>query len=242
MGLNFEKIPTKDSDKEKPGNQFEKFSDWAPFNLLLTDVNFSSLEEPREVVNSKIYKLQESVLRYLSGLNIDQTEYNNKFNQIVNDFNINKAIRDLCDLIKEVTDVLRERLPEAEVVEREEWKKMFRIKEVNELVGYNDPDKYISHILNIHILPNRTTPIREKLILFRDGFRGLAQIVNSDEDIKKIVGDSWIALEKPKLVKEMGFKVENNLKDEFKRIFIEKNDKNAETVSMSREEFLKKYL
>lgn len=242
MALNFEKIQNKGGDTKKPESFLEKFPDWAPFNSLLIDINFSSFGEPREIVNSKIYKLQESVSRYLSGLKIDQTEYDNKFNQIVNNFNVNTAVKELWDLVKEITNVLRERLPEAEVVEREEWKNMFRIKEVNKLVGYNDPEESMSHLLNIHILPNRTTPIREKLTLFKEGFRGLAQIVNSDKDIKKIVGDSWIALEKPELVKEMGFKVEHDLKDEFKRIFIDKNDKSSETISMSREEFLGKYL
>ncbi|MFA6515161.1 MAG: hypothetical protein WCT42_02770, partial [Candidatus Paceibacterota bacterium] len=109
-------------------------------------------------------------------------------------------------------------------------------------IGYNDPNSYYSDALNIHILPNRTTSLKDKLKLFQEGFRSIAKIVDSNEKIKKIVGDSWIALEHPGVVKKLGFSAEKSFKDEFKRIFIDKNKKKSEIVSMGREEFLEKYL
>lgn len=144
--------------------------------------------------------------------------------------------------MEEIVSILRNRLPEAEKIEREEWKKFFKIKEVNQLVGYNEPDYFSQEILNIHILPNRTTPNNEKRKLFKEGFNSIAEIVNLNEKIKKIVGDSWIALEHPEIIKKLGFKFEKNLKDEFRRIFIEKDKKKSETITMSREEFLKRYI
>lgn len=235
-------IPNKNIETENQSFSPEKFLDWNPFNPAITDICFSAIEESREIVDSKIFKLKERIDEYFLRLGINHDYYDNAFNQILNSANTNEVIQKLADIMEEIVVVFRNRLPEAEKIEREEWEKFFKIKEVNQLVGYNEPDFFSQEIINIHILPNRTTSTNEKIKLFKEGFSGIAEIVNSNEKIKKIMGDSWIAFEHPEIIKKLGFKFEKNFKEEFKRIFIEKNKKKSEVISMSREEFLKKYL
>lgn len=236
-------IPNKKIETENQPFSPEKFLDWDPFNSDLSEICFSAIDdEYKSTVNYKIKALQTRVNKYLDKLNIPRSDYNLAFEQIIKNNDItHETLQKLSDLVTEVTDVIRLQLPEAETIEREEWVEKYKIVKVNQLLGYTELD-FDSSNLNIHVLPNRTTLFRDKLKFFKEGFQDIAKVVNSEERIKKIVGDSWIVLEHPELAKKLGFKVEKDFKKEFRRIFIEKTRKKSEVTSMSREDFLKKYL
>ncbi|MFA6514763.1 MAG: hypothetical protein WCT42_00660, partial [Candidatus Paceibacterota bacterium] len=129
--------PNQNIDQDIQQFNPDKFLDWNPFNYDMTDICFTSIEESRDLVNNKIRQLQERVQKYLNALKIKEVECDNTFNQLIKDPDTNRVLQSLGNFIEDLNKILRTRLPEAEVVEREEWIESFDIIPVNQMIGYN---------------------------------------------------------------------------------------------------------
>ena len=88
--------------------------------------------------------------------------------------------------------------------------------------------------LILHIPPSHTVSLSEKLKLMREGF-------------KKVEGSSWLADEHGSLVRKMGFDIKDiNFMEKFfvviGNILKKQNERPYKRVSISREDFLRRYL
>ena len=70
-------------------------------------------------------------------------------------------------------------------------------------------------------------PMGEIKKLFIEGLKELAKVVNDNKKIIVITGESWIIAKNPGIVEKLGFTID---------------DKNARSASISREDFLGRYL
>jgi len=101
--------------------------------------------------------------------------------------------------------------------------------------------------LILHIPPSHTVSLSEKLKLMREGFKKVADILVNDKSIKKVEGSSWLADEHGSLVRKMGFDIKDiNFMEKFfvviGNILKKQNERPYKRVSISREDFLRRYL
>lgn len=96
----------------------------------------------------------------------------------------------------------------------ENFGKTFREKPVtiwvNDMLGfeYSKDRKEI----DIHISDQRDKKTGEKLRLLRDGFKKLADILKHETGVELITATSWIVKEHPRLLKLLGFTLDENSK------------------------------
>jgi hypothetical protein len=107
--------------------------------------------------------------------------------------------------------------------------------QVNEALSYEviKDDERENDQISLHIPMMYTKKPTEMLSLFQQGLRVLADRLDSDPtlaDIPEITGYTWIAYEHPELVKKMGFTIKESSPEKHKGY-----------VSMSREDFIKRY-
>lgn len=108
------------------------------------------------------------------------------------------------------------------------------LTEINRLLSY---EKYKSTI-QIHAPAGKT--IDNKLGLYREGMRKLAEIVNKDPEVKQIETTSSLVAEHQGLFIRIGFKVEK-VTEEFKREHFAGEEGEVKRASISREEFLNRF-
>lgn len=110
---------------------------------------------------------------------------------------------------------------------------------VNDLLYYHVDKKGNMHL---HVHHNMLTDNREKLAMLRDGLKEVASILNSNPQINNVYATSWIVAENPKLMKMLGFEVHGKIgKLEEKKNF-EGETREIWKASISREDFISKYL
>lgn len=84
---------------------------------------------------------------------------------------------------------------------------------LNEMVTYGKEKDFI----HIHVSPSETLGLSEKIMMTKDAFSKLAEIVKQDENMKEIVASSWIVAANPGLMKNFGFTVDEPISgDELK--------------------------
>lgn len=110
------------------------------------------------------------------------------------------------------------------------------MKPLNEIMYYGGRDDYI----HIHLANARDMKKLRALVL--DGLQKLAEIIKADEKVKTIEATSWIVAKNPGLMEKMGFEVEGEIDEEFRRRHFGDDKRKISKATISREEFLKRYL
>lgn len=129
---------------------------------------------------------------------------------------------------------------------REEHKKEFeeaQAKAMNELSGFTEINRLLSYgkdgdRIHIHAPFGRT--VEGKLKLYREGMRKLAEIVENDPEVKKITATSALVAEHPSLFERAGFEI-SEVPEWIKEEHFD-GQKNIKKASISRDEFLKRFL
>jgi hypothetical protein len=86
-----------------------------------------------------------------------------------------------------------------------------RMNAMNETGGYIEINRLLSYgksglIIHIHATPGES--VGNKISLYREGMRKLAEIVNDDPEIKQVTATSFLVEEHPKLFETAGFEVD----------------------------------
>lgn len=116
---------------------------------------------------------------------------------------------------------------------------------INEILSYNIIDRY----LYLHLAPSTDLSISVKRKLIQDGFRELANIVNSNLDIDEICASSNIVVKNPKLLEHVGFEIDKSISTRvgigiYRKVggSVGFDNRPFGKATMSREKFLKRYL
>jgi len=110
------------------------------------------------------------------------------------------------------------------------------MKPLNEIMYYGGRDDYI----HIHLANARDLKNLRALVL--DGLQKLAEVIKNNEKVKTIEATSWIVAKNPGLMEKMGFEVEGEIDEEFRRRHFSDDKRKISKATIGREEFLKRYL
>lgn len=123
---------------------------------------------------------------------------------------------------------------------REQFWRVNDWEKVNDMIGFaiNGGD------MELHVAPCRTESNSWKMQMVRDALKKISHIVEKDESIKKVVGESWIVAANPGLIKLLGFIIveptEKKRKKSISEIFFGRSG--VGRMEANREEFLGKWL
>jgi hypothetical protein len=119
-----------------------------------------------------------------------------------------------------------------------------RAHAMNESLGFTEINRLLSygkhkHIIHIHALAGET--VKNKITLYREGMRKLAEIINNDSEINEITATSHLVATHPGLFTGAGFKVED-ISDEFRQEHFANEEREIKIAKINREEFLRRFL
>ncbi|MEK7664968.1 MAG: hypothetical protein AAB361_02400 [Patescibacteria group bacterium] len=112
------------------------------------------------------------------------------------------------------------------------------MKPLNEIMYYGGHDNYV----HIHLAHARDIGIGKLRSLVLDGLQKLAEVVKNNEKIEDIEATSWIVAKNPKLIEKLGFEVQGEINEEFRRQYFSEDERDIAMATIKREEFLKRYL
>jgi len=95
--------------------------------------------------------------------------------------------------------------------------------------------------IHIHVSPSETLRLSEKLVLIKDGFRKLRDILLADESIKEISATSWIVASNPGILEKLGFTIDGEIPKEMKDEHFENETRPVFNAHITRDEFIDKY-
>ncbi len=193
----------------------------------------------KETIDSIIFDLEnnESDRYYLSNEEIDRII---KTIKELKDVDCNKE--ELFDNIREifipVTKSIAARYNEIEAEEAEYFNKKEGFIKINRVLSYGGTHDTI----HLHHPPARTIPKEERSLLYIDGFRKLAKILESKDKMKYVTVSGPLAFRKKELLSRAGFDIEEMSDDLRERHF--KGSKKEEVImaKISRDKFLEIYL
>ena len=107
--------------------------------------------------------------------------------------------------------------------------------EINRLLSYGKSGS----IIHMHAPAGET--VGNKVTLYREGLRKLAEIINDDPKIKKVTATSPLVSAHPGLFTRAGFKVDD-VTDEFRQQHFAGEEREIKIAEIDREEFLKRFL
>lgn len=130
------------------------------------------------------------------------------------------------DILLPVTNTKFQYPREFEALQREQhYERNPSFIKINQLLSVDKEDE----VLNLHVPPNETTPLRDKIQMLTEGMKQIAELVQHDQSIKEVRGTSWIITQNPGLIEKLGFTVDDISKE-------------SGEAHISREDLLKKYL
>ncbi|MEK7648383.1 MAG: hypothetical protein AAB400_00505 [Patescibacteria group bacterium] len=117
-------------------------------------------------------------------------------------------------------------------------------KAMNESEGFTEINRLLSYgkssdLIHIHASLGKT--VENKLSLYRSGLRKLAEIIDRDPDIRRITATSPLVAQHPGLFTIAGFAVED-ISDDVRMLHFKNEKQEIKRASISREDFLKKFL
>jgi len=115
---------------------------------------------------------------------------------------------------------------------------------MNVLGGFTEINRLLSYGKSgpiIHIHAPAGEAVGNKITLYREGMRKLAELVESDPEIKEITATSHLVAAHPGIFTKSGFKV-NELSDEFRQQHFAGDEREIKIAKINREEFLKRFL
>ncbi len=147
-----------------------------------------------------------------------------------------KFVDGVMSAIKPILVFRKDHPDEFEKIAREAAMSQEGMTPLNEIMYYGGRDDYI----HIHLANARYVENLRALVL--DGLQKLAKIIEGNGKVKTIEATSWIVAKNPKLMEKMGFKIEGEIDDEFRRKYFSGDKRKISKAAISREEFLKRYL
>lgn len=82
--------------------------------------------------------------------------------------------------------------------------------ELNDILSYYVEDP---NTVSIHLADATELSVGQKITYLKDGLRSLAEVLIKEKDLKDvdtITATSWLVTEKPKLIENIGFIIDNN--------------------------------
>lgn len=209
---------------------------------------YNSIENLFEAYNNgeqRVNLLIEFLSPYLSNNLIkEQDQIKIDLLGCVNLNNKNEFISRVTEIVKPIISLVVNN-PEIEIKFKNEQPLELKRKVFNIFNKYEQIGKYISYgitgrTLHIH-LPDASDLIKDKsrTILFSEienDFNNLAKVVDNNSQIKEIVASSWIVANNPNILNNFGFIINHKYDS------IDKEGKESKFSSISRDEFLKRYL
>lgn len=117
-----------------------------------------------------------------------------------------------------------------------------RAEEGEEFIKINDLLSYgiTGDVAHIHVVPDGKV---EKLpSAFKEGAEKLAEIIEKNKTIKIVRAVSWIVAKHPRIMERLGFTLDGEVSEEFRRAHFGDSKQIIHVAHMNREDFLKKYL
>jgi len=151
----------------------------------------------------------------------------------------NEFVQRIKEILQPVIDFKLSKPEEFEEIARKEFIDNGKFTPVNEMIAYGEGD---DGWLHIHIAPHETSSIKEKLRLFKEGMKKLAEMAKKDENIKGLTGTSWIIAEFPKALERFGFTLTGEISDELRESHFKNEKRTIHGAQISREELIEKYL
>lgn len=159
---------------------------------------YQTSSERNKVITNKL----ESILHLLSE---EQKEYLfNSLEEVVDITDENEFVEKMFPVAKYYLGIKTEQLDQFETVDRQRlYEEHPTYKELNQLFAYElEGDE-----IRLHVPTNEATSIKDKLRLLNDGLRRLAEMARTNQNIKRVIGRSWIVGKNPKLLERLGFEV-----------------------------------
>jgi hypothetical protein len=141
----------------------------------------------------------------------------------------------IMEALRPVLDIRQAHADEFEDAQARAMNEAGGFTEINRLLSYG---KY-KHIIHMHAPAGET--VGNKITLYRDGMRKLAEIINNDPEIKEITATSPLVAAHPGLFTRAGFKVEE-VSDEFRQQHFSGEEREIKKAIIDREEFLRRFL
>lgn len=195
-----------------------------------------SLAESKEE-RVELIKNEEELIRQGS------KENNEGFSESIHSPSSDETIKSNIERLKKKMMETNPEEREAELGEQKRFIESSGSTELNRMLAYA---KFQDAVL-LHVSPSKTLQLSEKLRFLNDGLNKLADVLVNDPKIKKVQGSSWIMQENPRLVERLGFRIEEIPKMEkaihfLVNLFRKEKSPQYKSASMSREDFLKRYL
>ena len=147
----------------------------------------------------------------------------------------NEHLETVMKTLKPILELKEEHADKFEDAQAKAMNEACGFTEINRLLSYG---KYKS---TIHIHAPAGETVSNKLGLYRDAMKKLADIINSDPEVQEITATSYLVAKHPGLFTRFGFKVED-ITDEFRQEHFAGEEREIKRASISREEFLNKFL
>ena len=230
--MNYE-IPIE--DKAKPESPVDKKEEFIANVKKAIGLQFDSDDTPEE----RMAKIKKGMTIYFSFINRQPEEILSDLDTCTTITSREEFVTRVFDILEPIAHAKFDHPVEYEELARKNFLEQGDFASINQLLAYNvDGDS-----LHLHVAPNETTSLRDMLNMLKDGLHDLAKIVRDNEDIKEIVGTSWIIASHGKLIERLGFTIEG-LIDEEERIrdFGNQERRDISKAKISRGDFLSRYL
>lgn len=119
-----------------------------------------------------------------------------------------------------------------------------RAHAMNEAGGFTEINRLLFYgkdgsIIHIHAPHGKS--IDNKITLYREGIRKLAEVVEKDPEIKEISPSSYLVAEHPGIFQTVGFKVED-ASPEFRQARFPDEEREIKIATINRGDFLKRFI
>lgn len=198
---------------------------------------FDEFSDPNERINAIIKRI-EPFFQHIDKKILPEE----KADEIKNALLACENISDKQQFLDEIMEALK---PALEIREAHSDKfEEAQARAMNESGGFTEINRLLSygkhkHIIHIHAPAGET--VGNKISLYRDGMKKLAEIVNNDPEIKEITATSYLVASHPGLFTRAGFKVED-VSDEFRQEHFAGEEREIKIAKIDREEFLRRFL
>lgn len=225
-----------ESDQEEQENQ-QKESDLYKRARAQFSSFFDEFSDPNERI-SAIIKRIEPFFQHIDKKILPEEKADEIKNALLACENISDKQQFLDGIMEALKPALEIREAHADKFEEAQARAM------NESGGFTEINRLLSYgksgpIIHIHAPAGES--VGNKISLYRDGMKKLAEIVNNDPEIKEITATSYLVASHPGLFTRAGFKVED-VSDEFRQEHFAGEEREIKIAKIDREEFLRRFL
>lgn len=198
---------------------------------------FDKLNDPNERM-TEILERVEPFFQY-----IDKTVFSEeKADEVRASLSACKDISDKEQFLDKVMEVLEPFLKIREIYPDKFEEAQARA--MNQSGGFTEINRLLSYGKSgpvVHIHAPAGMSVGNKITLYREGLRKLAEVVNNDPEIKEINATSFLVADHQSLFRRAGFNIED-VSDEFRREHFNGEEREIKMAKIDREEFLKRFL